>query len=114
MSNHFYLLASRRNERDYLKEIIDPRNPAYKYTFQYWDTVHWNLKSITDPKNNVTQLLYDDPPNPPGKGQLTRFTDARGYTTTFLYNNHGDLETATGPAIGSPPYALTTTLDMTT
>jgi len=95
-------------ERDYLKEIIDPRNSNYKYTFQYSDDGKWNLRFITDPLNKITEFRY----NPSGNGQLTEFIDARNNNTTFTYDADGNVATVTGPLIGSPPsyYSLGATL----
>jgi RHS repeat-associated protein len=92
-------------ERDYLKEIIDPRNSNYKYTFQYSDDGKWNLRYITDPLNRITEFKY----NPSGSGQMTEFIDARNNKTTFTYDADGNIETVTGPLIGSPSYSLSTT-----
>jgi RHS repeat-associated protein len=92
-------------ERDYLKEIIDPRNSNYKYTLQYSDDGKWNLRFITDPLNKITEFKY----NPSGNGQLTEFIDARNNKTTFTYDPDGNVETVTGPLIGSPSYSLVTT-----
>jgi len=93
------------SDQTYLKEIIDPRNNNYKYTFEYSQDGKWNLRFITDPLSRITEFRY----HPSGNGLLSEFIDARLNKTTFTNNSHGDLETVTGPTIGSPPYSLTTT-----
>jgi YD repeat-containing protein len=43
-------------ERDYLKEIKDPRDQTYIYFFEYSTDGKWNLSFITDPLNHNTEF----------------------------------------------------------
>ena len=74
-----------------------------------------NLKTVTDPKNNMTEYFYNGKGNliqvsaPEGvesnitvnaKGLPTQITNAMGVVTRYEYNDFGNVETVKLPALG--------------
>lgn len=78
----------------------NPPNPDIVTTFTYEPQFN-QIKTITDPRMNVTTYTYDYELGEPAKGNLRKITfpsvDGETIETIFTYNGFGQLETATDP-----------------
>ena len=100
------LLEIRRKKIGVAKGVPDPSDLVTAFTYE----PNYNfLKTLTDPKSNVTTYTYDYELGEPSKGNLRKITfptvNSVTPQTVFTYTAQGQVETVTDPNANVTKYA---------
>ncbi|MEI6206153.1 MAG: RHS repeat-associated core domain-containing protein [Desulfuromonadales bacterium] len=82
----YYTTADNAKWNGLLKSVSDPRNSAYKTTYQYDTTFGYPL-SVTDAKGYTTNFKYD------AWGRMYEKTDPDGVKLTYTYDRNNRVKT---------------------